>query len=124
MGFERAIKIAKLAKTKSLSVHRSTLRKYMKRYNLESWRFSRISNRRLDEIVRGYRKEHPGSGLSYLMEHLRSHHGLRVQRHRILGILQECMASGLFFEGTKSLGAEDTRYHVRTRSGISKATTN
>ncbi|KAJ8086154.1 hypothetical protein PM082_004976 [Marasmius tenuissimus] len=103
MGSGQAITIAKLAKTKPLSVHRNTLRKYMKGYNLESWRFSRISNRKLDEIVRGYRKEHPGSGLSYLMGHLCSHHGLRVQRHRILGSIARVDGLGVILRRNQAI---------------------
>ncbi|KAL0056669.1 hypothetical protein AAF712_016725 [Marasmius tenuissimus] len=94
MGSGRAITISKLAKTKPLSVHRNTLRKYIKGYNIESWRFSRISNRKLDEIVR----------------HLRSHHGLRVQRHQVLGSIARVDGLGVILR--RNQGIRRRKYKV------------
>ncbi|KAK1220201.1 hypothetical protein PQX77_017052 [Marasmius sp. AFHP31] len=87
-----------------------TITKLTKGYNIDSWRFSRISNRELDKIVREYRMEHPGSGLSYLQGHLRSHHGLRLQRHRILGSIARVDGLGVILR--RNQGIRRRKYKV------------
>ncbi|KAL0573558.1 hypothetical protein V5O48_008391 [Marasmius crinis-equi] len=105
---ERAITIARL--TRIVPVHRNTLRKYMRGYGLGNLRFSRISNRELDKIVRAYRKEHPGSGLSYLTGHLHSQHGLRIQRHRILASIARVDGLGVILR--RRQGIRRRKYRV------------
>ncbi|THU81050.1 hypothetical protein K435DRAFT_809401 [Dendrothele bispora CBS 962.96] len=66
-----------------LGIHRSTLDRYMKAYNITSHQYSDISNADLDKIVKAYRTQRPQSGVRYLRGHLRTEHNLRVQKRRV-----------------------------------------
>ncbi|KAF5347492.1 hypothetical protein D9758_015069 [Tetrapyrgos nigripes] len=66
-----------------LGIHRNTLSRYLKQYNINSHKFSNISDSDLDTIVRDFRVHHPQAGVRYLRSHLRNNHSLRIQRLRV-----------------------------------------
>ncbi|KAK7452118.1 hypothetical protein VKT23_012223 [Stygiomarasmius scandens] len=63
-----------------LGIHRSTLDRYMKEYNITSHKYSDINDTDLDKIIKEYRNQHPQSGVRYLRGYLRKEHSLRVQK--------------------------------------------
>lgn len=75
----RQISISALAK--ALGIHRNTLSSYMKIHGV-SRKFSDLSDADLDTLVKSFKEQRPGSGLSYLVGFLRRH-GLRVQKARV-----------------------------------------
>ncbi|KAK7023060.1 hypothetical protein R3P38DRAFT_3317322 [Favolaschia claudopus] len=77
---ERQIKLTELADL--LNCHRTTLWRHMKKHGL-SRTYADLSNNELDELVKGFKREKPESGLRYLMGFLRSR-GFRVQRRRAM----------------------------------------
>ena len=79
-------------------------------YGIKDWRFSRVSNNELDKIVRNYRREHPSSGLSYLIGHLQSHHNFRLQRHRVLASIVRVDGLGVILR--RNHGIRRRKYRV------------
>ncbi|KAF7288225.1 Integrase catalytic domain-containing protein [Mycena chlorophos] len=75
----RRITLSKLAEL--AGVHRHTLRAYLKQYGVYE-RFTSLSDRDLDLLVRTFKSKKPTSGLSYIVGFLRSH-GLKIQRRRV-----------------------------------------
>lgn len=67
----------------SLNIHRNTIAKSMKLYGITRPQFSNISNESLDAMIKGYKQRHPNTGIRYIRGHL-THHGIRVQRKRII----------------------------------------
>ena len=65
----------------ALEIHRNTLRNYMKLYGVLA-RFSEISDRDLDILVRHFKKHKPTSGLRYVIGFLKRHQ-IRVQKRRV-----------------------------------------
>lgn len=80
----RNISVSKLAS--SLSVHKNTLKNYMRRYKIGRQPFSTISNSSLDAIVKQYKDARPNTGIRYLRGYL-FQQGMRVQRERIVASL-------------------------------------
>jgi transposase-like protein len=78
MSPKRKISISTLARL--IGVHRNTLYKYLRLYNVD-YSFSNLPDTELDRIVQAYRAAKPESGLQYLVGFLCSQ-GLRVQRSR------------------------------------------
>lgn len=70
------------ALAKAIGVHRHTLRAYLKLHNVEH-KFSQLSDKDLDTLVKAFRASKPDSGIRYLIGFLRRH-GLRVQRRRVI----------------------------------------
>ena len=74
------ISLTRLAE--ALGVHRHTLRNNLQINNI-TYGFSQISDADLDLLVGAYTQEKPESGIRYVTGFLR-HHGLKVQRRRII----------------------------------------
>jgi hypothetical protein len=74
-------KISLQALADALEIHRNTLRNYMKQYGVLA-RFSEISDRDLDILVRHFKKHKPTSGLRYVIGFLKRHQ-IRVQKRRV-----------------------------------------
>lgn len=70
----------------SINVHKSTIKRYMRLYNIVRPPFSDISNKSLDILVKDYKEAHPNTGIRYLRGYL-SQHGMRVPRRRIVDSL-------------------------------------
>jgi hypothetical protein len=68
-----------------LGVDRATVKANMVAYGITR-KFSSMSNIELDDMVKRYKSKKPASGFRYVSGHLRSH-GIRIQRHRLLGSL-------------------------------------
>jgi hypothetical protein len=66
-----------------LGIHRNTLAKYLREYDITTNKFSDISDHDLDRIVQEFRTQNPQSGVRYLRGHLRNEHKLRIQKTRI-----------------------------------------
>lgn len=79
MDSKRNISISKLAK--SVGVHRNTLRYYLKFHNVDT-KFSSVSDKDLDLLVKTFRHTNPDSGIRYLVGFLRRH-GLKIQKERV-----------------------------------------
>jgi hypothetical protein len=75
----RKITRSKLAKSLGVSV--STIKLRQKEHGLHR-NFSDISDDRLDDMIRSYKKERPDSGYQYVQGHLTSL-GYNVQRQRV-----------------------------------------
>ncbi|KAL0564068.1 hypothetical protein V5O48_017987, partial [Marasmius crinis-equi] len=67
---------------KSLGICVNTLKSRLREAGID-YKFSNISDVDLDAITREYRTTKVGSGIRYLVGHIRSVYNLRVQRHRI-----------------------------------------
>jgi hypothetical protein len=80
----RNISVSKLAS--SLTVHKNTVKNYMRQYKITRQPFSTISNSSLDEVVMRYKREHPSTGIRYLRGYL-FQQGIRIQRERIIASL-------------------------------------
>jgi hypothetical protein len=80
-AFQPTRRISRTKLAKLLGVHRSTLSRNLKRYNI-STNFSAITNAELDSLVEDFRKKRPDSGTVYLAGHLASAE-LRLQRWRV-----------------------------------------
>ncbi|KAL0564182.1 hypothetical protein V5O48_017872 [Marasmius crinis-equi] len=80
MDLELSLKICDVAR--SLSVSTNTLKLRLREAGID-YKFSEISDADLDTITREYRRIKVGSGIQYLVGHIRSAYNLRVQRHRI-----------------------------------------
>lgn len=77
---QQKISVSRLARL--IGVHRHTLRKYLRLYNVD-YSFSNLPDEDLDRIVRAYREHKPESGMHYLIGFLRRQ-GLRIQRARVM----------------------------------------
>jgi hypothetical protein len=91
----RQIKLTELAD--ALKVHRATLLLYMRRNNVLR-AYSNLSNADLDVLVKTFKIRKPESGMRYLIGFLR-HHGLRVQRRRVMWSLRRVDKLGQTLRG-------------------------
>jgi len=69
-----------------VGVHRNTVRKYLKEYNI-NYQYSNISDDNLDAIVHEFRERNPQHGLRFLMSYI-SRHRLRIQKQRLRDSVQ------------------------------------
>jgi hypothetical protein len=79
MSPHRRITITKLAQ--KLSMHRTTLTYYLKRYGV-SHQFAQLTDADLDRVVKTFKSTKPESGIRYLIGFLQQH-GVRVQKERL-----------------------------------------
>lgn len=86
----RNISITKLASV--LGVHRNTLSKKVKELGLER-KFTTKSDEELRDIIKEYRLQHPDTGISYIVSHLRSQK-IYIQRWRIRELVHSVDAVG------------------------------
>jgi len=77
----RNIRISQAAK--ALRVHRHTVEKYLRSYQIRKQDYSQISDEELDTLVQEFKQCRPMTGLSYLRGHLLQL-GWRIQRDRLL----------------------------------------
>lgn len=77
----RNIKISQAAR--ALRVHRHTVEKYLRSYQIRKQEHSQISDEELDSLVRKFKRHRPMTGLSYLRGHLLQL-GWHIQRDRLL----------------------------------------
>lgn len=80
----RSVSLTRLAQV--LGVHRHTLRNNLCLNNI-NYGFDDITDDNLDLLVAAYTLEKPESGIRYVTGFLR-HHGLKIQRHRIIDSLR------------------------------------
>ena len=80
----RNIGIPRLAS--SLGIHKSTVKRYMRQYNIERQPFSPISDASLNTTIKDYKAAHPNTGIRYIRGYL-AQQGMRVQRERIVASL-------------------------------------
>jgi hypothetical protein len=106
-GSHRQIKLTELAD--ALKVHRTTLSLYMKRNNVFR-AYSNLSNADLDVLVKTFKIRKPESGMRYLIGFLR-HHGLRVQRRRVMWSLRRVDKLGQTLRGKKTIRRR--KYNVK-----------
>ncbi|KAF5338124.1 hypothetical protein D9758_015377 [Tetrapyrgos nigripes] len=66
----------------SIGVSPRTLRDRLKENNL-NFKYSELTDDALDDLVKNYRNMHPGSGINYVISHLRNRN-LRLQRSRVI----------------------------------------
>ena len=71
---------------KALNIHRNTLRNKMRRHNIVR-KFSDISDKDLEHLIRAFKLMKPNSGLRYVMGFLKGN-GLMVQKTRVRAALQ------------------------------------
>jgi hypothetical protein len=74
-------KISHKALAEALDIHPNTLRHHLKMHDLYC-RFSEISDRDLDILIRHYKNNKPNSGLRYVIGFLKRH-GLKIQKTRV-----------------------------------------
>lgn len=77
------VRLQRRKTVKSLGISDCTLLHRLWENNLD-FKFSIITDDRLDTLVRQYRRENPSSGVGYLIRHLREHHKLRIQGNHLL----------------------------------------
>lgn len=77
----RNIKISQAAG--ALKVHRHTVKKYLRSYQIQRQDYSQISDEELDTLVKEFKQQRPTTGLSYLRGHILQL-GWRIQRARLL----------------------------------------
>lgn len=77
----RNIKISQAAR--ALRVHRHTVEKYLRSYQIRRQGYSQISDEELDILVREFKQQRPTTGLSYVRGHLLQL-GWHIQRNRVL----------------------------------------
>ena len=80
----RNISISRVAT--SLGVHRNSVKRYMKLYDITRQPFSTISDVLLDSMIRSFKDSHPNSGIRYIRGFLLQQ-GARVQRSRVTASL-------------------------------------
>ncbi|KAF5334090.1 hypothetical protein D9758_018507 [Tetrapyrgos nigripes] len=68
---------------RSLGISAKTLRRRLNDRGLDVT-YSDISDEKLDQLVRAYCHSHPTSGRSYIISHLHTSHGVRVQRQHVI----------------------------------------
>jgi hypothetical protein len=76
----RNISQSKLAA--AIGVHRNTLRLYLQEYGIDR-DFSQITDGDLDNLVKSFRQQNPGSGVRYVRGFLREQN-LRIQKQRVI----------------------------------------
>ena len=86
--------ISKTQLARALGVHRTTLKKKMDEYGLNS-KYSAIEDADLDTLVRTYKSQKPDAGFRYVRGHLRSI-GIRVQKQCVLDSLKRVDHVGRF----------------------------
>jgi hypothetical protein len=91
MSPETGIHIGKLAK--EMGIHRNTLRKYLKDFNID-FQYSQISDEDLDTLIRDIRAVHSDYGIRYLSGSLRAK-GHRIQKRRIIESLHRIDSVGI-----------------------------
>ena len=77
----RNINVSQAAK--ALKVHRRTVRRYLRSYQINKKEYSQLSDEELDTLVEEFKKKRPTTGLSYLRGHFLQQ-GWRIQRDRLL----------------------------------------
>lgn len=108
MSSSRRITVSGLARM--LHMDRRVVTKNLKDNNV-FYKFTSISNAELDKIVRNFRRAKPGSGLGYLIGHLRRcGSGLRIQRRRVLGSIKRVDGLGQVLR--RNRGIRRRRYNV------------
>lgn len=80
----RRLSISRLARL--LGVHRHTLRKYLRQYQIDT-SFTTLTDNDLDTIVKRFREVRPDSGIRYLVGFLRQKQ-LRVQSNRVVSSIK------------------------------------
>lgn len=110
-AFESGRRIPFTKLSKALGVDRKTLRRRMKDLNIETG-FSEVTDDELDVLLQDYLRENPVAGRSYVMGHLRSHHNLRIQFHRVIASMDRVnrLAQGMRKQIAKK--KEHSPYHV------------
>lgn len=68
---------------RALRVHRNTVKKYLRSYQIRRQDYSQVSDEDLDTLVREFKHRRPTTGLSYLRGYLLQL-GWRIQRDRLL----------------------------------------
>ncbi|KAF5366542.1 hypothetical protein D9758_008964 [Tetrapyrgos nigripes] len=79
MALKHRVSVSELAR--ALKVSRQTLTSYLKKHGID-YKFSNISNKQLDELVKDFQEKKPSSGIRYLTGFLRRSHVLRARRVR------------------------------------------
>ena len=74
--------------SESLLVSRTTLWRRLKQCGYSFRGYTDISDRELEDVLRGLQQRYPNTGLSIMSGHLQSM-GFHVQRRRIIDILQD-----------------------------------
>lgn len=80
----RNISISRIAT--SLGMHRNSVKKYMKLYNIIRQPFSTMSNSQLDSMIKKFKDSHPNTGIRYVRGFILQQ-GIRIQRSRIVASL-------------------------------------
>jgi hypothetical protein len=80
-AFHESRNMTKKELSAKIGVDRGTLSFYMKKFGV-SKTYSDITDQELDELIRGYKQHHPGSGIRYVIGYLRGKQ-MRVQVARI-----------------------------------------
>lgn len=101
------ISISQSALARALHMDRKTLAHCLKRHGID-YSFSQISDANLDEHVKQFKKEHPDSGIRYLIGALRKN-GLKIQRHRVYQTMQRVDQIGLHLRKRRQRKAKITR---------------
>jgi hypothetical protein len=108
----RRISQSKLAKI--IGVHRSTVRRYLKVYDIQTG-FSTIGDDELDQLVDRFRKKRPNSGTVYLAGRLASK-TMRVQRRRIRASQSRVDGAGVHIRRTRPIPRKV--YHVKRPNAL------
>ncbi|KAL0568310.1 hypothetical protein V5O48_013678 [Marasmius crinis-equi] len=82
------------------------------------YQFSTISDKELDDITRQYRSDKIGSGLRYLIGHVRSVYNLRVQRHRVYDSMKRVDGLRIVLHANNRLGVSRKPYEVQRPHGL------
>lgn len=120
---DRRISILALANV--LGVHRNTLPKKMKELGISA-DFDDLNDKDLDSYIRKYWQEHPDAGRAYTSSHLRSKHGVRVPRNRIISSIKRVDHLGQGIRqhvGAKKKSTEYILCRVQMHYGILTDTT-
>lgn len=108
MDPRRKISISKLAQC--IGVHRNTLAYYLKHHKVDT-KFSALSDKDLDLLVKSYRHTNPESGIRYLIGFL-CHHGLCIQGERVRKSIQRVDRLGKSLRQRTTVKARQTKYEV------------
>jgi hypothetical protein len=108
MDSKRNISISKLAK--AVGVHRNTLRYYLKFHDVDT-KFSSISDKNLDLLIKTFQHTKPDSGIRYLVGFLRRH-GLKVQRERVRASIKRVDRLGQTIRHHQTAKARRNHYYV------------
>ena len=108
MDLKRNISISKLAKV--IGVHRNTLRYYLKFHDINT-KFSSISDRNLDFLIKMFQHTKPDFGIRYLVGFLRCH-GLKVQIERVRASMKRVDHLGQKICQRRTAKAKGKCYHV------------